>query len=567
MRILLTFIRIYPFQSAIMVAALLAAGVLEGIGLSLFLPLLTLASGQNGGAEGAAVIPSQLEQMVAAAFQRMGITPSIGILLTAIVIAITFKSVMMLLAKRQVGYTVARVATDLRLELLRALMTTRWEYFVQQPVGSLANSMASEAYRAARAYLHAVLMISEFLLAVVYAVTACLVSWKVALLALAAGCLVVFVLKRFVSRSRKAGYRQTTLLKSLLALMTDTLQSIKPLKAMAREEVADYLLEKKTRRLNKALQKQVLNKEMLKAFREPLSVVILAVGIYVVLVYLRMPIAVVMVLVFLLARLINQLAKIQERYQEVAVFESAYWSLKQTIDEINSAAETGTGKLEPSMTRSIRLESVDFSYDSKPVLKNVSLDFKAGEISAIIGPSGSGKTTVVDMISGLLRPRKGEVLIDDVKLCDIDLGQWRRKIGYIPQETLLLHDSVFNNVGLGDRGISETEVVQALRKAGAWDFVSRMPEGIHSIVGERGGKLSGGQRQRIAIARALVHQPMLLILDEATSALDPENEAAICATLKELKEQHTIVAISHQPAILDVADKAYRIEDGRVLPV
>ena len=249
MRILLTFIRIYPFQSAVMVAALLAAGLLEG-----HRPVDVSAAVDPGDREkcGQArrpqLAPSRLEQVVGGIFQWFGVTPSIGVLLVAIVITIIFKNAMMLVANRQVGYTVARVATDLRLELLRALMVTRWEYYLRQPVGGLANAMATEAYRAARAYLHAVLMVSELFLVIVYLVTACLVSWKVALLALTAGFLVVFVLKRFIRKSRKAGYRQTTLLKSLLALMTDTLQSIKPLKAMARGEVADFLLEKKTHR-------------------------------------------------------------------------------------------------------------------------------------------------------------------------------------------------------------------------------------------------------------------------------------------------------------------------------
>ena len=127
----------------------------------------------------------------------------------------------------------------------------------------------------------------------------------------------------------------------------------------------------------------------------------------------------------------------------------------------------------------------------------------------------------------------------------------------------MLHDSVFNNVTLGDDGIDEEDVITALREAGAWSFVEKLPEGIHDIVGERGGKLSGGQRQRIMIARALVHRPQLLILDEATTALDPESEAAICETLRRLRGAHTILAISHQPAMLDAADRAYRLEEGR----
>jgi ATP-binding cassette subfamily C protein len=140
-------------------------------------------------------------------------------------------------------------------------------------------------------------------------------------------------------------------------------------------------------------------------------------------------------------------------------------------------------------------------------------------------------------------------------------------IGYVPQESWLLHDSVLNNVTLGDPELSAGDAIRALQAAGAWGFVQKMPQGINSTVGERGGKISGGQRQRIAIARALVHQPKLLILDEATTALDPENEMAICNTLRELRGRLTILAISHQPAVLEVCDQAYRLQNGTAVPV
>jgi ATP-binding cassette subfamily C protein len=165
----------------------------------------------------------------------------------------------------------------------------------------------------------------------------------------------------------------------------------------------------------------------------------------------------------------------------------------------------------------------------------------------------------------LLRPQQGEVWIDDVPLAEVNLKSWRRMIGYIPQETILLHDTVLNNVTLGDPDLSATDVQDALRAAGAWEFVNSMPQAMQSMVGERGGKLSGGQRQRIAIARALVHKPKLLILDEATSGLDPESEAAVCDTLQQLRGELTILAISHQSALVKIADKAYRIQDGKIL--
>ena len=137
-------------------------------------------------------------------------------------------------------------------------------------------------------------------------------------------------------------------------------------------------------------------------------------------------------------------------------------------------------------------------------------------------------------------------------------------LGYVPQEILLLHDSVLNNVTLGDPALTEADTEWALRAAGAWDFVAAMPEGLHTSVGERGARVSAGQRQRIMLARALAHQPRLLILDEATGALDPVSEAAICRTLRALRGQLTIVAVSHQPALAEFADSVYRLSEGRL---
>jgi ATP-binding cassette subfamily C protein len=288
----------------------------------------------------------------------------------------------------------------------------------------------------------------------------------------------------------------------------------------------------------------------------------LLLGLYVALVRWQMPLSDLMILVLLLARLLNQLGKIQLQYQEMGTFEAAYWSLQRTLEEAQAERETTLGTRPPSFTRAIRLDGVSFGYGEQPVLRNASFSFPAGSFTAIVGPSGVGKTTVVDLVIGLLRPQEGEVYVDDLPLAEIDVRSWRRMIGYVPQETLLLHDPVLINVTLGDRDLTERDAERALRAAGAWDFVKEMPEGMSTTVGERGSKVSGGQRQRIAIARALVHKPKLLILDEATTALDPATEAAICATLRELRGNLTILAISHQPAILEAADRAYRLQDG-----
>jgi ATP-binding cassette subfamily C protein len=196
------------------------------------------------------------------------------------------------------------------------------------------------------------------------------------------------------------------------------------------------------------------------------------------------------------------------------------------------------------------------------VLHAVSLIVPTGQVTVLTGPSGAGKTTIADLILGLYQPDQGRVLVDDVPLREIDLASWRSLVGYVPQELVLFHDSIFANVALGERRIGEAEVQHALEVAGAWDFVRRLPDGLMTHVGESGAKLSGGERQRIALARALVAKPRLLILDEVTSALDPDTEWQICRGIRELSGEMAVLAITHRPAFLDIADVIYRVEGG-----
>jgi ATP-binding cassette subfamily C protein len=570
MRLLITFARNYPLSTTLMLLALLLAGLIEGIGLSMLLPIIGITIGNPIGAEPLSDVKngtsgSMLERMVADGFAFLGITPTLGLLLIVLVATVILQSGLLLVANKQIGYTVARIATDLRLELLHALRACRWQYFIKQPLGSLANSIATETNRTSKAYKSGVTMTAEFLQALIFCIMAFLVSWKATLISLMVGFATLYTLRRFLKRARHAGRRQTDHRKSLLRLLIDTLQSIKPLRAMARENASDHLMEKRTNRLNKALQKQVLNTEFLLAFQQILGTLFLAGGIYVLLTYGQMTLASVIVLVFLVSRLLKRLNKVQERYQEMIINESAFWSLQETIQTVKGEREDMGGDRTPALKQTIHLENVNFAYDNQQVLQNVSLTFPKGRIIAIVGPSGSGKTTLVDLVIGLLRPQQGEVWIDDLPLAEVNLKSWRKMIGYIPQETILLHDTVLNNITLGDPDLSAADAQDALRAAGAWEFVNSMPQGMQSMVGERGGKLSGGQRQRIAIARALVHKPKLLILDEATSGLDPASEAAVCDTLQQLRGELTILAISHQSALVKIADKTYRIQGGKIL--
>jgi len=565
MHLILTFIRRYPVQSLLALLAMLFAGIAEGFGLSMLLPLLGVAMDLPGASGGASHhSKSALERAITGFLDTLGLTPTISLLLFVFAFSVMLKAILVLLANKRVGYIVAQLSTDLRLELIRALFATRWEYYVRQPIGRFTNAVATEARRSAEAYLQGIMILTFVMHATVYGVVALMMDWKATLVTLIAGVFILSSLRRLVTTAKKAGRRQTKLLKFLLSLLTDTLQSIKPLKAMAREDMVYAMLQDKTKSLNKALRKQVFSKEALQALQEPLITVFFVFGIYLALVRWHLPLARVLLMAFMLTKVLKTLQKAQKEYQNLMITESAYWSLRSKIEEAQAAEESTAGTIAPSFSSSIRLEGILFSYGDRFILNNTSLCFPKGSFSVLTGVSGGGKTTIADLVTGLLTPQEGAVWIDDLPLTQIDLRAWRKMIGYVPQETLLLHDSVLINVTLGALELSEQDAERALREAGAWEFVSEMSEGIHSVVGERGMRLSGGQRQRITIARALVHKPQLLILDEATSALDPASEADICRTLRELKGRLTILAITHQQALSAAADQVFRLSEGKI---
>jgi len=540
-----------------MLVSLTLAAVAEGVGLSSLLPLLSMVTGGDGK-------DTALERMVRHALAVTGIEPTIGALLCLIMAGSVVKAALVLVAQVQVGYTVARVATDLRMALLKAVLSARWLYYVRQPVGLLANSFATEASRAADAYLCGATMASQMIETLLYATVAALVSWQTAAAAAVVGTVTVGLLSGLVRMTKRAGVRQTDLLRMVLARMSDVLYAVKPLKAMGREPLVAPLLEHETQSLNRSLQRQVLSKEAVRALQEPLLVISLAGGLYFAVRTWNLALDSVMVLALVFARALFSLNKVQKSYQAMIASESAFWSLQETIAHSQDEAEQNTGTLRPAFERELELRDVTFTYGEREILSGVSLSIPAGQVTAIVGPSGAGKTTIADLALGLVRAQAGEVSLDGVPLTDIDIASWRHMVGYVPQETLLLHEDVRVNVTLGDPLLTDDDVNDALRAAGAWDFVSELPEGLDTPLGERGARVSGGQRQRIAIARALVHRPRLLILDEATAALDPASEADIYATVRALRGRTTILAISHQPGLLEVADRVYRLDLGRV---
>ncbi|MBA4155949.1 MAG: ABC transporter ATP-binding protein [Gemmatimonadetes bacterium] len=552
------FLKAYPRRSALIVGLLILSGFAEGIGIVSLLPVLEIA------VQDANAPDSRVMGYTRAAVGVFGLEPTLGLMLLLVVLGMFLKAAFLWLAFRQVGYTVANVATDLRLMLIRAMLRARWGYFLSQRAGHLSNAVGSEAGRAAGAYSAACGLLAGLVQALIYLVLAILISPMVALAAVLAGAMITWIFTGMVRVGRDAGKKETRLSKSLSGRLIDALHGLKPIKAMAQEHHLRPLLEAETMELNQAQRQQVLASTTM-TFKEPILVLILAFGLFGIITFTAVPFSGLIVMVFLFHRLVGRINGLQGSYKTMAKSESAFWSLHESVTLAESQRENkGDKRPPPPLEEGIALRDVWFGYGEEPVLRGLSLEVPAGGFAAIVGPSGAGKTTIVDLIIGLYRPQSGDVCVDGVLLEEVDLIAWRQQIGYVPQEMLLFHDSILTNVTLGDKAVSREAVEEALRSADAWDFISKMPKGLDTVIGERGAKLSGGQRQRVAIARALLRKPKLLILDEVTTALDPATEAAICETLGKLRGKVTVVAISHQPAITKVADVVYRLQSGLI---
>jgi ATP-binding cassette, subfamily B, bacterial PglK len=268
------------------------------------------------------------------------------------------------------------------------------------------------------------------------------------------------------------------------------------------------------------------------------------------------------------------LPALQNAFSAIAKVKHSMPSLHKLYDDLILAKDIDqlvVSKIKPMpLNEQIELESINFQYDEDgpAILKHLSLQIKKGEIIAFVGATGSGKTTLIDILTGLLTPTKGKIIVDGVVVTEGNIEQWQKNIAYVPQDVYLYDDTIKANVtfGNGNEEFDQVRMQEALRMAGIDVFINQeLPEGIMTKIGERGVRLSGGQRQRLGLARALYTNPGVLVLDEATSALDSITEKGIIESLLSLPDDLTIIMIAHRLSTVQYADKIFLLEKGEII--
>ena len=244
----------------------------------------------------------------------------------------------------------------------------------------------------------------------------------------------------------------------------------------------------------------------------------------------------------------------------------AFKQFKELENEAIKNKEEYGNKIFSYVKNSIKFIDVDFSYNvNEKVLEKLNLTIKKNSLTALVGVSGSGKSTIVDLLIGLQAPDNGKIMIDQENLKDLDIQTFREKISIISQDVFLFNTSIYENLIWANPSASEPEIIQALNLSNSNEFINKLENGIHTIVGERGVNLSGGQRQRIAIARGLLKKPILFILDEPTSALDSVSEELIKKSLEKIAKQTTTLLIAHKFSTIKKADYIYIIKGGKII--
>jgi ATP-binding cassette, subfamily C, bacterial len=551
-----------PGRLAVALGLTVLGALAEVIGLLALVPLLHLigVDVQQGSV-------GRIARLVETAFGWVGLRPSlISVLVLYVGLIASFACLRrwqtVTYCALQVGFT-----AYLRKRLHRVVMRTSWLQLTRCRASDLTHAMTGQAERIGHG-THLVLRLAlDGLITVVYLGATLYVSLPVTILVTSAGLVLVLLLRRKARAATTLGQAMTRLSGEAYHAVMEHLGGIKLAKGHGTTERSiQRFAELADTMAGTNLQAATVQADA--KFRFDIgAALVLGVALYVAIAVLATPPAAILVLLFAFARVMPLASGFEQSAQQLRNMLPDFSAVLSLETRLVPHEEAGLTRRQPLFVRrAVRLDCIWFRYETagEPALVDVSLTIPAGRTTAIVGPSGSGKTSLADLLLGLIVPERGRVLVDDTPLTPAVIPAWREHIGYVPQDTFLFHDTVRANLLWARPEAGEVELREALEGAAA-GFVDSLPQGLDTVLGDRGVRLSGGERQRIALACALLRRPAVLILDEATSNLDSENERRVQDAIERLHGQLTILIITHRLTTIRSADSIHVLEGGRLV--
>lgn len=553
----------YKIKILILAALGFLSGLLEGIGVNLLIPLFALALG--GGQIGNDFITRKIADFFSF-FNLPFSVPTVLIFMCLMFLGKAILSVVLDYFKLTIG---ADYEQQTRRSLFEKILAANWTHLLKQRLGYLETILMVDVPNSANllGQLAGGLTFATGL--VIYVFIALNISAPITLLTLALGLVFFFMFRPILKKIKVLAMERNQIVRETSHHVSENILGMKTVKTMLVEKGVAA----RGRELFAILRKSTLKVPFLKSITnaaiEPVA------AIFIALVFFHLyrtgsltaaELGALAAIVYLINRIfiyIQQLQRVTHVISDFSAYLQSVVSYEQTA--ANSREVESPGK--PfAFQHNLEFKDVSFAYsDDRPILSNLNLAIKKGEMVGLIGPSGAGKTTLVDIVLRLFRPKSGVMLLDGRDAREIDMDDWRRHIGYVSQDIFLMNDTIANNIRFYNFALTQGEIEFAARQAAIHEFIVTLPEKYETMIGERGIRLSGGERQRVVLARILARQPDVLILDEATSSLDNESEAQIQRAIKSLKGQITVLAIAHRLSTVMDSDRLLVLEDGKLI--
>ena len=534
----------------------------EGISLLLLVPLLQIVglNVQQGSL-------GQIANYISSFFSYFGITPTLTIILIIYVFIISLNAFIYKLQTVESFKIEYTFAAHLRKHLFKSITDSNWIFFIRNRSSDFTHVLTNEVERIGIGTGQFLIFLASIMILVVYIIFALELAGMITGIIFVVGVIILLILRRKAGKSHYRGEEITTTTRSLYSSIIQHLDGMKTIKSFGMEKDNIRVFSEQSNQLANNYIGSVKSYADVKLLFDIGTVVVLSVMVLFLIDVVKLSVASLFLLIYLFVRMIPQFSTIQRSYQYFINMLPAFDNVMHVEKECAENTDSSRNKnCKVELKEDIKLENISFSYRGREdfLFNDLNLRIPVGKTIAIVGQSGAGKSTIADLIMGLITPAKGKITVDGMCIAECNTS-WRSHIGYVPQESFLFNETIRFNLLLSKPKADLTDINQALKLASAYEFVNILPDGIDTIIGDRGVKLSGGERQRLALARALLRNPDLLILDEATSNLDSENEIKILNAIDDLHGELTILIIAHRLSTIKNADYIYLIDHGKII--
>lgn len=508
---------------------------------------------------------SPLTKKAVAFFSSLGIPATLASWAVILIVFIALVSVFQVLARRSILKTKYAVLRDLMLGTFEDFFNARWYFFSSGKQGMLLNTFTREITVIGDAFGAMALFFANILQLGFALVIPFYISWQVTLISLGVALLFAVPFTLVSKYSYRLGKLNTATANEMTSVVHENLGAAKLLLGFGNQYKGnDNFAKAFDAHRNVTVRSQIVNIAIPILYR-PFAVLMAVMALFAA---RRFGVALseITVLLFALFQVAISVSNIMSQKNALENFFPSYEQIKGLRERARQMRQPqGTRKF-AGFKDKIVIEGVSFAYPGHSlVLKEVNVSIPKGKMIALVGKSGAGKSTLVDILMGFHEPTQGRLMFDGVPFTEYDINSYRSRLGYVPQDSVLFNMSILDNLLWANPSASQEQLEEACRLAYADEFVSRLPEGYGTLVGDRGVRLSGGQVQRMALARAFIRQPELLILDEATSSLDTHSERFIQKAIENISSKTTVIVVAHRLSTIKKADRIYVLEHGKVV--